>query len=104
MCSNYRSLVIISSLIFPLPLVLESTDIAFAIFILKFLPEILKHEKKDITENNDVFIKQVTRALKEECGSKETKKLNKKWAKDYKKMGYIFLSRENIFKKVCSIL
>ena len=44
-------------------------------FILEFLPEILKHEKKDITENNDVFIKQVTRALKEECGFKETKKI-----------------------------
>ena len=68
-------------------------------FILEFLPEILKHNKKDITENNDVFIKQVTRALKNECSSKKTKKLNKKWAKDYKKMGYIFLSRENIYIK-----
>jgi adenylate kinase family enzyme len=73
-------------------------------FILEFLPEILKSEKKDITENNENFIKQVTRVLKEECSLKKTKKLNKKWAKDYKKMGYIFLSRENIYKKVFSIL
>ena len=73
-------------------------------FILKFLPEILKHEKKDITENNDVFIKQITKALKNECSSKKTKKINKKWAKDYKKMRYKFMSRENIYKKVSSIL
>jgi len=73
-------------------------------FILEYLPEILKHNKKDITENNDVFIKRVTLSLKNECSALETKKLNKKWAKDYKKMGYIFLSRENIYKKVCSIL
>jgi len=73
-------------------------------FILEYLPEILKHNKKDITENNDVFIKRVTLSLKNECSALETKKLNKKWAKDYKNMGYIFLSRENIYKKVCSIL
>ena len=73
-------------------------------FILEFLPEILKHKKKDITENNIFFIKQVTRAFKEECSLKKTTKLNKKWAKDYKKMGYKFMSREYIFKKVCNIL
>jgi hypothetical protein len=26
-------------------------------------------------------------------------KLNNKWRKDYMKQGYIFMSRENIFKK-----
>jgi hypothetical protein len=49
------------------------------------LPEILKHEKKDITDKNEYFIKQITRALKEECSLKKTIKLNKKWNKDYKK-------------------
>ena len=35
---------------------------------------------------------------------KNTIKLNTKWRKDYKKQGYKFLSRENIFKNVIKIL
>ena len=73
-------------------------------FILKFIPEILKHEKKDITENNEFFIKQITKALKEECSLKKTIKLNKKWEKDYKKQGYKFMNRDDIYKEVCKIL
>ena len=73
-------------------------------FILEFLPEILKHEKKDITEKNEYFIKQITKALKNECNALETKKLNKKWAKDYKKMKYKFMNRNDIYKEVCKIL
>ena len=73
-------------------------------FILKFLPEILKHEKKDITENNEFFIKQVTRALKEECSSKKTKKQNNKWKKDYVKQGYKLMTREKIYNKILSLI
>ena len=71
-------------------------------FILEQLPEILKHE--DIIENNKFFIKQATKAFKEACSAKQTIKMNKKWAKDYKKMGYKFMSREKIYKEVCNIL
>jgi hypothetical protein len=35
---------------------------------------------------------------------KEMVKLNKKWKKDYKKQGYTFMSRENIYKSVVKIL
>ena len=42
--------------------------------------------------------------FKNECSAKKTIKLNNKWEKDYKKQGYKFLSRENIYKKICSIL
>ena len=35
---------------------------------------------------------------------KEMVKLNKKWEKDYKKQGYTFMSRENIYKSVVKIL
>ncbi len=35
---------------------------------------------------------------------KNTIKLNTKWRKDYKKQGYKFLSRENIFKNVIKII
>ena len=73
-------------------------------FILEFLPEIVKHEKKDITENNQYFIKQITKALKYECSAEQTIKMNKSWEKDYKKMKYIFMSRDDIYKEVCKIL
>ncbi len=34
----------------------------------------------------------------------KTIKLNNKWRKDYIKQGYKFISRENIFKKIYSII
>ena len=43
-------------------------------------------------------------AIKQECSSKETIKLNKKWNRDYKKQGYKFMTRENIFKTVCKLI
>ena len=73
-------------------------------FILEELPEMVKHEKKDITENNQFFIKQITKKLKQECSAKQTIKMNKSWEKDYQKMKYIFMSRDDIYKEVCKIL
>lgn len=35
---------------------------------------------------------------------KKTIKQNNKWKKDYKKQGYKFMSRENIYKSVVKIL
>jgi hypothetical protein len=46
----------------------------------------------------------VTKSAKDECSASKTIALNKKWSKDYKKMGYIFMSRENIYKKVSKLL
>jgi len=54
--------------------------------------------------NNDFFIKQITKLIKNECSLKKMVKLNKKWEKDYKKQGYKFMSRENIYKSVVKIL
>ena len=73
-------------------------------FILKILPDILKDEKKNIIENNEYFIKQLKKILKDECFCKDIKKKNKKWAKDYKKMKYKFMNRNDIYKEVCKIL
>jgi adenylate kinase family enzyme len=56
----------------------------------------------DIMNNNEFFIKQITNLIKRECSMKEMVKLNKK--KDYKKQGYTFMSRENIYKSVVKIL
>ena len=54
--------------------------------------------------NNEFFIKQITNLIKRECSMNEMVKLNKKWKKDYKKQGYTFMSRENIYKSVVKIL
>ena len=50
------------------------------------------------------FIKLFSEALKQECSLKKTIKLNKKWNKDYKKQGYKFMTRENIFKTICKLI
>ena len=54
--------------------------------------------------NNNFFIKQITKLIKNECSMEKTIKLNNKWKKDYEKQGYKFMSRENIYKSVVKIL
>ena len=58
----------------------------------------------DIMNNNELFIKQITKLIKRECSEKKTIKMNNKWRKDYEKQGYTFMSRENIFKNVLKLL
>jgi len=74
-------------------------------FITDDLPSHLDNQViNDIMNNNEFFIKQITNLIKRECSMKEMVKLNKKWKKDYKKQGYTFMSRENIYKSVVKIL
>ena len=74
-------------------------------FLTDDLPSSLgNQEKNDIMNNNDFFIKQITKLIKNECSAKKTIKLNNKWKKDYEKQGYKFMSRENIYKSVIKIL
>lgn len=67
---------------------------------------VTKHKTiiRDITEDNKKFVKLIKENIERECGTKETFKLNKMWKKDYKKQGYTFMTRENIYKTVCKIL
>ena len=58
----------------------------------------------DIMNNNEFFIKQITKLIKSECSMKEMIKKNKKWKIDYEKQDYKFMSRENIYKSVVKIL
>jgi adenylate kinase family enzyme len=58
----------------------------------------------DIMDNNEFFIKQITKLIKNECSMKKMLKLNNKWKRDYKKQNYKFMSRENIYKSVVKIL
>jgi len=54
----------------------------------------------DIMNNNELFIKQITKLIKRECNLKNTIKQNKKWEMDYKEQGYKIMSRENIYKSI----
>ena len=73
-------------------------------FITEFLPEILKEHRNDITEKNKIFVKNVIRNFREECGAKLTIRDNNKWARNYKQMKYQFMSREMIYKLVISLI
>ena len=59
---------------------------------------------EDLVNNNEVFVKMFSNAIKRECSAKQTIKQNNKWKKDYEKQGYKFMSRENIYKSVVKIL
>ena len=59
---------------------------------------------KDLIENNQLFVKMFSQAVKRECSAKETIKMNNKWKKDYEKQGYKLMTRENILKNVSKIL
>jgi uridine kinase len=59
---------------------------------------------RDITEDNEKFVRLIKENIERECGTKETLKINKMWKKDYEKQGYKFMSRENIYKSVVKIL
>lgn len=63
-----------------------------------------KYAMKDLVDNNERFIKGMKHAIEYACNLKEIRKENNKWKKDYKKMGYKFLSREEIFKNVSKLL
>ena len=59
---------------------------------------------QDITQNNKRFLKLTCQGIKADCSEKKMLKDNKRWRKDYKKQGYKFMSRDDIFKQVCDIL
>ena len=58
----------------------------------------------DIKKNEERTIKFVSDEYKRDCSYKLVKKMNDRWNFEYKKQKYIFLSRENIYMKVCDIL
>jgi len=73
---------------------------------IRFFDSIKNNEyaMNDLIKNNNTFIKQISIGIKSECNAKNTIKDNKKWNKYYAKQGYIFDTRDHIFKKVSNIL
>ncbi len=59
---------------------------------------------RDLIYNNKFFMKRFLEGFTRDCSAKENTKVNAKWKKDYKEQKYIFMSRENIYKKICGIL
>jgi adenylate kinase family enzyme len=63
-----------------------------------------KFAMRDLVHNNPFFVKMLIKGIKTQCGADDTVKMNNKWKKDYKKMGYKFMSRENIYDNVVKLL
>jgi len=59
---------------------------------------------KDLIQNNELFVKMFSQAVKRECSAKENSKMNNKWKKEYEKQDYKFMSSENIFKDINKVL
>ena len=64
----------------------------------------IKNDINLVTTDNHKFIKQISKAFNTECNANYILKWINKWKKDYKKQGYKFMSRENIYKSVVKIL
>jgi len=76
-------------------------------FLTDELPDMVTKNKaiiRDITEDNEKFVRLIKENIERECNAKLTIKQNNKWKKDYKKQNYTFLSRQNIYKSVVQIL
>lgn len=58
----------------------------------------------DLVNNNKKFVKLTKKSIDINCGTKNTLKDNNKWKKDYKKQGYIFMSREEIYNETSKII
>jgi len=57
-----------------------------------------------LVKHNKKYIRNVSNAITEECNLKKTKKMNKKWKKDYTKQGYKIMTRDDIYKKIVKLL
>jgi len=57
-----------------------------------------------LVKHNEKYIRNVSNAIAEECNLKKTKKMNKKWKKDYTKQGYKIMTRDDIYKKIVRLL
>ena len=58
----------------------------------------------DLINNNKKFIDNITRIINNDCNLSKIVKMNKLFNKDYKKMNYKFMSRENIYNSVLKII
>lgn len=59
---------------------------------------------RDITEDNEKFVRLIKENIERECGTEETLRLNRMWKTDYKSQGYIIENRDEIYNQVVSIL
>lgn len=58
----------------------------------------------DLIENEKEAINYIVNYFISDCGFNKTKEFTKKWNKNYKKLGYKFLSNNDIIKQVEKIL
>ena len=73
-------------------------------FLVEYVPEAFKNIRDVLMYDNKMFIKDMIKLVKQECDSKEIKRNNKIWNREHKKLGYKFMTREEIFKKVFEMI
>lgn len=59
---------------------------------------------RELVNDNPKFLKEWKGELARECNMKTQTKLTTKWAKAYKRMGYKFLDRDQIFNEVVEVI
>lgn len=72
----------------------------------RFFEEIVsdKMAMQDLLQNNELFLKKITAAIKSECSLKNMIEQHKRWEKHYKQKRYKFMTRNNILKAVVNLL
>lgn len=58
----------------------------------------------DLIKDYKTALKHIKSSISNECNYDKNVKMNNIWNNSYKKQGYVFLSRDNIFKKVSQII
>ena len=83
-------------------------DIVFQQKCKRFFDDVLidnlSETYEDMKKNKKQTIENLQSGFDQECSYKESKKMYDIWDKSYKKQGYKFMTRENIFKKVSELL
>jgi len=58
----------------------------------------------DLIKDNKTALKHIKSDISNQCNYDKNVKMNNIWNNSYKKQGYVFLSRDNIFKKISQII
>ena len=76
----------------------------------RFFDDVFENHREDVfkdlmdSEKDKQTLKNIHNGFRNECNYKEIKSMNKRWNRDYRKQNYEILSRENIFRRVKSLI
>ncbi len=74
----------------------------------RYIDDVFVDNQKELLnyfiKNEKTTVNNIKNELENECGYKETVKMNQIWNKSYKKQGYKSMQREKIYGAVCKLL